>query len=136
MRQSALITLVALSPGLLGTVLVGEVPTSLKPPETRDEFEQYVRQMDAVLESQVDEIAELTLGDDGEVLRRRFVEWREFVNLDCEIKARATQVELGELRCVSEALDRRSQEQEIRIAELEEEGSGDAMPQERRITIP
>lgn len=121
-------SLVATCPFLVGTVLVHELKSSPRPPQTREEFEVFVRQMDAVLESQVSEIVELSPGDEDEVIRRRYREWREFVTLDCEIKGREGRLELAELRCLSEALERRYQDQEIRIVELEEERARGALP--------
>jgi len=122
MMRRATSTLVLLaSPVLVGSVIVGENPKAIRNPETAQEYEVYVRQMDVVLESQIQEILELTGSEGAAFLKSIFREWREFVDLECEIRGREAKSEIGQLLCVSEYLDERYLEHELRIVELEQE---------------
>ena len=123
-------------PILMGTVVVGEHNQMPKNPETQSDFEIFIRQMDAVLETQIEEMVSLSSPDSAEFIRKTFREWREIVELDCEIRGRQETASLAKLRCLGSSLERRYQNQEIRIAELEEERDRSKSPKARRITIP
>lgn len=121
MRRAISILVLLASPALAGSVIVGENSKAIRNPETLEEYEVYVRQMDVVLDSQIQEILELSRSEGAAFLKSTFREWREFVDLECEIRGREAKSEIGELLCVSEYLDGRYLEHELRIFELEQE---------------
>jgi hypothetical protein len=92
---------------------------ALDPPQTQSDYEAHLRQFAVVIESQMGSIEELLPSEIIPAFRKRQDDWKRSQDLRCAKESRQATDQLAELRCLLEASQRRHDEPEAELVELE-----------------